>query len=112
MNSRRLIAAPEAQEEASYPPKPARWKGLAMSALGQKRTFAPQKLMSALPTKADIKGREEDVRLGPIADNRKRLRQQKDRLRLSFRNSIYEWRLTYSPTPSKSPLNLASREKR
>ena len=54
MNSRRLIAAPEAQEEASYPPKPARWKGLAMSALGHKRTCAAQKGMSALPPKADI----------------------------------------------------------
>jgi hypothetical protein len=69
MNSRRLIAAPEAQEEASYPPKPARWKGLAMSALGQKRTFAVQNAMSALPPKADMCSALGDVRLVPIADD-------------------------------------------
>jgi hypothetical protein len=40
----------------------------AMSALGHKRTFAPQKVMSALPPKADICGALAHVRFGPIAD--------------------------------------------
>ena len=38
-----------------------------MSALGQKRTFAPQKVMSALPPKADICSAARDVRFGPKA---------------------------------------------
>jgi len=33
-----------------------------MSALGQKRTFAPQKVMSALPPKKDMCGAATDVR--------------------------------------------------
>jgi hypothetical protein len=41
-----------------------------MSALGQKQTFAPQKVMSALPPKADMCGAARDVRYGPIADMR------------------------------------------
>jgi hypothetical protein len=40
----------------------------AMSALGQKQTFAPQKSMSALPPKADKCGAVGDVGFGPIAD--------------------------------------------
>ena len=39
-----------------------------MSALGQKRTYAVQNGMSALPLKADMCGATRDVRLGPIAD--------------------------------------------
>jgi hypothetical protein len=39
-----------------------------MSALGQKRTFAPQKVMSALLLKADMCAATRDVRFGPIAD--------------------------------------------
>ena len=39
-----------------------------MSALGQKRTFAVQKGMSALPPKADMCGATRDVRFVPIAD--------------------------------------------
>jgi hypothetical protein len=39
-----------------------------MSALGQKRTFALQKVMSALPLKADMCGAARDVRFGPKAD--------------------------------------------
>jgi hypothetical protein len=39
-----------------------------LSTLGQKRTFAPQKVMSALPPKADIDATPSDVRFGPIAD--------------------------------------------
>jgi hypothetical protein len=39
-----------------------------MSALGQKRTFALQQFMSALPPKADIGAAQIDVRLVPMAD--------------------------------------------
>ncbi|MGB6585332.1 MAG: hypothetical protein WBE93_05155, partial [Pseudolabrys sp.] len=39
-----------------------------MSALGQKRKFAVQNGMSALPPKADMCGAKRDVRLVPIAD--------------------------------------------
>ena len=39
-----------------------------MSALGQKQTCAPQKVMSALPPKADMCGATGDVRFVPIAD--------------------------------------------
>ena len=43
-------------------------KGRGMSALGQKRTFAVQYVMSALPPKADMCGALGDVRYVPIAD--------------------------------------------
>jgi len=62
MNSRRLIASPEAQDEAAYQVEPV------MSALGQKQTFAPQKVMSTLPSKADMCGARGHVCFGPIAD--------------------------------------------
>src|SRR5262245_65371196 len=39
----------------------------AMSALGQKQTFAPHQPMSALPPKADVCGATRDVRYKPIA---------------------------------------------
>jgi hypothetical protein len=39
-----------------------------MSALGHKQTYAVQKVMSALPPKADMCGATRDVRFGPIAD--------------------------------------------
>ena len=39
-----------------------------MSALGQKRTFAVQYVLSALHPKADMCGATTDVRFGPIAD--------------------------------------------
>jgi hypothetical protein len=39
-----------------------------MSALGQKRTFPRVRPMSALPPKADIEGRQFDVRFVPKAD--------------------------------------------
>jgi hypothetical protein len=39
-----------------------------MSALGQKQTFAPLNVMSALPPKADMCGATTDVCYGPIAD--------------------------------------------
>jgi hypothetical protein len=50
-----------------------------MSALGQKHTFAPQKVMSALPPKADMCGAARDVRYGPKADmgNRKKARSER-----------------------------------
>src|SRR5262245_54554695 len=42
------------------------WKTeTAMSAFGQKRTFAPQKAMSALPPKADTRASAWHVRYGP-----------------------------------------------
>ena len=43
------------------------WREL-MSALGQKQTCAVQKVMSALPPKADMCGATSDVRFVPIAD--------------------------------------------
>jgi hypothetical protein len=39
-----------------------------MSALGQKQTFAPQKVMSALPSIADMCSALVHVRYGPKAD--------------------------------------------
>jgi hypothetical protein len=39
-----------------------------MSALGHERTFAPQKVMSALPPKADMCGATAHVCYGPEAD--------------------------------------------
>jgi hypothetical protein len=45
-----------------------------MSALGQKRAFAPQKAMSALPPKADMCVATAYVCFGPIADIDKRPR--------------------------------------
>jgi len=39
-----------------------------MSALGQKRTCAPQKAMSALPPKAEMSGATTHIRFGPTAD--------------------------------------------
>ena len=39
-----------------------------MSALGHKRTFALQNVMSALPPKADMCSAKRHVRLVPIAD--------------------------------------------
>jgi len=39
-----------------------------MSALGQKQTFAPQNVVSALLPKADMCGATRDVRVGPKAD--------------------------------------------
>ena len=41
-----------------------------MSALGQKRTCAAQKVMSALPPKADMCSAIRDIRFVPIADIR------------------------------------------
>jgi hypothetical protein len=40
-----------------------------MSALGQKQTYAPQNVMSALPPKADMCGAARDVCFGPKADS-------------------------------------------
>ena len=39
-----------------------------MSALGQKRTWRPQFVMSALPPKADIRPCDQDVCFGPQGD--------------------------------------------
>jgi len=43
-------------------------KGRVMSALGQKRTFAVQKEMSAITPKADICSAQAHIRFVPIAD--------------------------------------------
>ena len=45
-----------------------------MSALGQKQTRAAQKVMSALPPKADMCGATRDVCIVPIADIRRLIR--------------------------------------
>ena len=68
MNSRRRIASPEAQGQASYRLKLVTERGAAMSALGQKRTYAVQKVMSALPPKADMCSALAHVCFVPIAD--------------------------------------------
>src|SRR5262249_24691027 len=56
MNSRRLIASPEARDKASCGINVAHWKscrgGKPMSALGHKQTYAAQHGMSALAPKA------------------------------------------------------------
>jgi hypothetical protein len=55
--------------KASYAPTLTRWEGLGvMSAMGQKRTYAVQNGMSALPLKADMCDATRDVCFGPIAD--------------------------------------------
>ena len=41
---------------------------IAISLVGQKQTCAAQKVMSALPPKADMCGATRDVRFVPIAD--------------------------------------------
>jgi hypothetical protein len=55
MNSRRLIASTEAQDKASYRLKITLGMGRPMSALGQKRTYAVRKGMSALRPIATVK---------------------------------------------------------
>ena len=57
--------------------------GTPMSALGQKRTFAVQKGMSALPPKADMCGATRDVRYGPTADIAYLIRSTRRRARAS-----------------------------
>ena len=58
MNSRRLIASPEAQDRASYRVKRADWKGsdvrTADVRFGSKADMCIAICMSALPPKADI----------------------------------------------------------
>src|SRR5262245_60964305 len=67
MNWRRLIGY-QRKDKASYRVKITLGMGRPMSAVGQKRTFAMQKGMSALPPKADICDALTDVCFGPIAD--------------------------------------------
>src|SRR5262249_18836408 len=74
MNSRRLIVAPEAQDQASYQCKPELWKGLANIRFGSlAETFRRAIGMSALPPKADMCGATRDVCFGPIEDIAARL---------------------------------------
>ena len=57
MKLRRLIASPQAQRQAIVAAQTSHRKGpRPMSALGQKRTFAVQNVMSAIPPKADMCG--------------------------------------------------------
>jgi hypothetical protein len=53
-----------AQDRASYRFKATVGKARLVSALGQKATCAPQKVMSALPPKADMCGATSDVCFG------------------------------------------------
>src|SRR5262245_16535060 len=61
MNSRRLIASPEAKDRGIVAVQMRIVKGCPMSALGHKQTYAAQKGMSALPpiatAKADFRKR-------------------------------------------------------
>src|SRR5262249_55594444 len=84
MNSRRLIASPEAQDQPSYRLKPAYWKGpgplgskadmcvaksdVCFTPNSDRESGLPQKVMSALPPKADMCSAGADVRFGPKAD--------------------------------------------
>src|SRR5262252_5524052 len=68
MNSRRLIATPDAQDAAWYRVKRDSLRDVSMSALGQKQTYAVHNGMSALPPKADIGAANRDVCFGPKAD--------------------------------------------
>jgi hypothetical protein len=75
---RRRTAAPEAQSLCGLALEQQQGNGFGglhgsnpeplMSALGQKQTFPRVWLMSALPPKADIDGRQFDVRFVPKAD--------------------------------------------
>ena len=100
MNSRRLIASPEANDRTSYRPRLGHRKGV-MSALGQKGTYAVQYGMSALlpiaTTKADFlknhvrftpeSGRVQRTRPCPLwAKSGHWPRRKKDRLAAVFRN--------------------------
>jgi hypothetical protein len=72
MNCRLCMCPLRTRREQGLKPSTLRsggeWQSGPMSALGQKRTSAPQQVMSALPSKADMCGATRDVRFGPIAD--------------------------------------------
>ena len=76
MNSRRLIAFPEAKDKQSYRFTSAAMHKIAVkyqahtSALGQQTTLQADRHMSALPSVADIAEAREHVRYGPLADLR------------------------------------------
>src|SRR5262245_48121910 len=65
MNSRRLIAAPEAWDTGIVAAQMRVVKGCSMSALGQKQAFALHQPMSALPPNSDIDCVLRHVRFGP-----------------------------------------------
>ena len=89
MNSRRLIASPEAQDKASNRLRLAHRKEPADVRFGSKADMCgakrhvrftpnsdreigfPQTVMSALPPIADMRGARGDVRFGPKADIRR-----------------------------------------
>jgi hypothetical protein len=62
-----------------------------MSALGQKRTFAVQNVMSALPPKADMCGAAQHVRFVPKADIRSSARFPLSAPLLQRFEVNYEW---------------------
>src|SRR5262245_3462421 len=72
MKSRRLTAAPSLRKEhrtdSDYLIERGARASPVMSALGQKQTFAAQKVMSALPPKGDMCGALGHVCFGPKAD--------------------------------------------
>src|SRR5262245_29528687 len=71
INSRRFIAAPMHRGGHCIGPNRRAGRGLLMSALGQKQTYAVQRGMSTLPPKPDMCGALADVRYGPEADIRR-----------------------------------------
>jgi hypothetical protein len=77
-----LIALPEDSWNLAQPTSFS--EHLGMSALGQKRTFAPQKVMSALPLKADITRRV--AKIGSLVPWF--MRQRNIRQRIRNRNNI------------------------
>src|SRR5215510_4490451 len=67
-----------------------------ISALGQKQPFAPQKVMSALPSKADMCGATSDVCFGPKADISSRLASLRIGRIVSCQHSEFEYGQGYS----------------
>ena len=84
-------------------------KGRLMSALGQKQTFAAQKIMSALAPIADMCSATWNVRLVPIADIRQMTRgSRKTASRRSLRNLIRCFLIRRLPALSASCASRAS----
>ena len=80
-----------------------------MSALGQKQTCAAQKVMSALPPKADMCGANRDVRFVPIADSCTAVNLQRDvagparsgHYRQACEYRLTEWRSSRTARPRR-----------
>ena len=85
-----------------------------MSALGQKRTCAAQKIMSALPPKADMCGATRDVRFVPKADIRRgyssmRLSARSKKSRLIGNPMLTTSLSLKSPRPRTPTLHLSAK---